>query len=262
MSGYCTPSIFFQAEQFDHSGAVTSSSRTLARQLAVWYSVGMKYIAVLFASAFLATLAFASQPSVVEKYGSIQYTGVDGITRTLTDGGNYREPVLSPDGRTVAFIHQDSDGIEEGDRGLTSLWIADGLTGTIRRLIGPSRNTEPHLNFAFFEKPIFSLDGGFVYVSADAWVTSSAVHQVNIATGKERFVIDGRAIAVIRTGRYRGYLLVRRREYRPAPHFGSYNPVYVVRPDAKEIFLVPGSDKDDGEQSVSRWLDANGWKAW
>jgi hypothetical protein len=135
-------------------------------------------------------------------------------------------------------------------------------SGNGTKLIGPSSNTDPRLDFTSFGSPIFSLDGGYVYVSAAAWATSSAVHQVDVATGKQRFVIDGSAIAIIRTGKYRGYLLVRRHMYHPAPEFGSYDPVYVVRPDAKESFPVPGSDKDDGEQSADRWLRANGWKAW
>jgi hypothetical protein len=168
-----------------------------------------------------------------------------------------------PNGRTVAFIHGDKQSDpENGENAVTSLWIADGIAGTAQKLIGPSSNTDPRLDFTSFGSPIFSLDGRYVYVSAAAWATSSAVHQVDVATGKQRFVIDGSAIAVIRTGKYRGYLLVHRHMYHPAPEFGSYDPVYVVRPDARESFPVPGSDKDDGEQSVDRWLRANGWEAW
>ena len=111
-------------------------------------------------------------------------------------------------------------------------------------------------------RPISSLDGHFVYVSVAAWVTSNAVCQVNLATGRKRFVIDGSVSAVIRTGPYRGFLLVERHMYYGPPNYGSYDPVYVVRPDAKQLFPIPGSEADDGNDHVAPWLEAQGWQAW
>jgi hypothetical protein len=169
---------------------------------------------------------------------------------------------LSPDGHTVAFIHTDSPAANTSEDPQTSLWIGDGLTGQARALIGPHPSNDPAQDFASFSGPVFSLDGGFVYVTAMAWATSGAVHQVSVATGQEHFVIDGGVSAVIRTGPYRGYLLVGRHMYYPAPKEGSYDPTYVVRPDAKQTILVPGTDKDDGVDHVAPWLKAHGWVAW
>jgi hypothetical protein len=229
---------------------------------------GRKRVAVVIAAglalaACMSTAAVAGQPpGVFERYGNIHYRAADGSTRQLTRDGKNGEPVLAPDGRTVAFIHTDTVGREEGESGLTSLGIADGPTGAVRRLAGPRPHAEPKLNFASFGNPVFSLDGGYVYVDADAWTTSSAVHQVDVATGKRRFVIDGSMLAVIRSGPYRGYLLVQRHIYYGPPNYGSYNPVYVVRPDAKEMFPVPGSDNDYGSRAVAPWLRSKGWTAW
>ena len=91
-----------------------------------------------------------------------------------------------------------------------------------------------------------------------AWATSPAVHQVNVTMGAERFVVDGALQGVIRTGRYRGMLLVSRHKYRPAPKLGSYDPVDVVRPDGEVMLAVPGSEGDEGAASVPRWLKAQG----
>jgi len=201
-------------------------------------------------------------PQVAERFGNIVYTDGAGATRTLTTGGGFGEPVLAPDGKTAAFIHVDGPPPEGGDGNLTSLWVGDGATGQSHRLIGPHPATDVKENFDSFDGPKFSLDGGFVYVSASAWATSPAVHQVSLATGQEHFVIDGAVMSLIRTGQYRGYLLVQRHMYYAAPKAGSYNPVYVVRPDAKQSFIVPGSDKDDGAESVAAWLKAHGWQAW
>lgn len=212
-------------------------------------------------------LGLAGQPprpqaSVSEHYGNIEYRGPDGTVRQLTRDGSNGEPVLSPDGRTVAFIHRDGKAASPDEPAATSLWIGDGPLGTAHRLIGPRSDDDPKLNFASFAHPVFSLDGGYVYVEADAWATSPAVHEVGLRTGREHFVVDGWINGVIRTGRYRGFLLVSRHKYHPAPAYGAYNPVYVVRPDGRQSFLVPGSDRDDGEPSVARWLQRNGWTAW
>ena len=50
--------------------------------------------------------------------------------------------------------------------------------------------------------------------------------------------------------------------YYDAPKVGSYNAVFVVRPDAKEVFQVPGSETDDNKDHVAPWLKAKGWAAW
>lgn len=219
---------------------------------------------LLLACLVVAATPVAAAPTahVAERAGNIVYTDAGGANRTLTSGGGFTEPVLAPDGRTVAFIHVDGPPPEGGDGNLTSLWIGDGATGQSHRLIGPHPATDVKENFDSFDGPKFSLDGGFVYVSASAWAPSPAVHQVSLATGQEHFVIDGGVMSLIRTGQYQGYLLVQRHMYYPAPKEGSYNPVYVVRPDAKQSFIVPGSDKDDGAGSVDAWLKAHGWQAW
>ena len=219
---------------------------------------------LLLACLVVAATPVAAAPTahVAERAGNIVYTDAGGANRTLTSGGGFTEPVLAPDGRTVAFIHVDGPPPEGGDGNLTSLWIGDGATGQSHRLIGPHPATDVKENFDSFDGPKFSLDGGFVYVSASAWATSPAVHQVSLATGQEHFVIDGGVMSLIRTGQYQGYLLVQRHMYYPAPKEGSYNPVYVVRPDAKQSFIVPGSDKDDGARSVDAWLKTHGWQAW
>ena len=110
--------------------------------------------------------------------------------------------------------------------------------------------------------PVFSLNGGFVYVETEAWVTSAAIHQINVKTGAEKFVIDGSIRGVMRTGPHRGALLVGRHLYPKNPEDGAYDEVHLVRPDGRVLLIVPGSRDDDGEASVERWLKAKGWSAW
>jgi len=209
----------------------------------------------------LASVASAA-PSVAVIGGNVVYVDAAGTRHPLTSGGGYKEPALGPDGHTVAFIHVDGPPQAADENAPTSLWLADGLRGGAHQLIGHHDSGDMKQVFLSYGGPVFSLDGGFVYVTAQAWATSGAVHQVSLATGQERFIIDGGCDSVIRTGPWRGYLLVTRHMYYPAPKEGSYDPTYVVRPDAKQSFIVPGSDKDDGGDHVTPWLKKNGWEAW
>jgi hypothetical protein len=197
-------------------------------------------------------------PDVRVAQGNLVYLAADGQPRRLLADGQATDPVLSPDGSTVAFIHYDTKEMKDS----TSLWLITVADGKIRSLFKSEPNDEPKRNMGTFDNPRFSLDGGYVYVDATAWTTSSAVHQINVKTGQERFVTAGWNNGIIREGPYRGYLLVGQHRYFQKPEPGSYNPVFVVRPDGEETMMVPGSDRDDGETSVAAWLEANGWSAW
>jgi len=209
----------------------------------------------------LTTAGMAATPAVRLRAGNVEYRDADGHVKPITSGGGYREAVLSADGRRIAFIHIDTPPPYESMPNTTSLWVADLVTGKMRRLLSSRADKNPERSLASFQHPRFSLGGGFVYIDAEAWATSNAVHQIRVATSAERFVIDGSTLGIIRTGPYRGYLLVGRHKYHPAPEGGSYDPVSVVRPDGTEVLMVPGSDEDDGAQSVPAWLERNGWTA-
>lgn len=204
--------------------------------------------------------AAATPPAAYEQYGNIYYRAANGSVRQLTRDGNCGEPSLSPDQHTVAFIHKDTKPSSEGESGQTSLWIGDGVGGKIRRLLSSRPNDQPERNLTTFGNPVFSLDGGYVYIEADAWATSSAIHQVSLSTGQERFIVGGWLDGVLRNGPYRGYLVVGQHKYRPAPKFGSYNSDVVIRPDSKEILRVPGTEIDDGRDRLSPWLKMKGWR--
>ena len=168
------------------------------------------------------------------------------------------ESTVSPDGKLRAVVEcKPSEPATPPDEGAAcTLWVEPAKGGAKRVIVKP----EPG-SLKGMATPTFSLDGGFVYVSTPAWVTSGAIHQVEVASGRHRFVVDGNSLRVIRTGAYRGMLLVGRHKYRSGPEGGSYDPVDLVRPDGKVVLTVPGSETDEGAKSVDRWLKEHGWAA-
>jgi hypothetical protein len=207
--------------------------------------------------------AHANQPDVsVTDDGQIVYYNGSGTPTELSPKGKFMQAVLAPDDRMVAFIEVLVEGTPAYDDTRTQLWIADGVTGKARVLFKSRPGSDPKSMMAAMWNPVFSLNGGFVYVETEAWVTSAAIHQINVKTGAEKFVIDGSIRGVMRTGPHRGALLVGRHLYPKNPEDGAYDEVHLVRPDGEVLLIVPGSRDDDGEASVERWLKAKGWSAW
>ncbi len=216
----------------------------------------------------LATQALAA-PSVVPQVptvdivnGSVVCEGPTGAASVaVAPSGHDSQAVLSPDGHTVAFVRTIGEAPDAYTAPPSELWIGDCRTGDAHRLLASKPSDKPMRNLASVNSPTFSLDGGFVYVLAQAWVTSDAIHQVNIKTGSEKYITDSNDLRVIRNGPYRGYLLVQPHMYHRNGN-GSYDPHYVYRPDGKWKMLVPGTDNEGETDLTAEWLATKGWQAW
>jgi hypothetical protein len=169
---------------------------------------------------------------------------------------------ISADGKYQVFIKPLGDGAADGNSA-EAIVLVDKRTGTERQLLVSRFDDDYKKNLTNLDAPLFSLDSGFVYVTSnDASPYRSAVHQINVRTGQTRFVSNGTALSVIRTGPYRGFLVIQRHKQARPPENGTINPVFVVRPDGTMEFLVPGSENEYGELAVAPWLAKRGWHAW
>ena len=157
--------------------------------------------------------------------------------------------VLSPDGRLAAvlLVQPRAPGMEERAR----LEIRDRRDGMLRPVVvPPARSTRIQDSFARVRNPVFAADGEAVYLLADTGqVPASVVQRVDLKTGQVRFVIDGTSNDVIRSGRWRGCLLVWRA-------VDGINRADVVRSDGTVVLTIPGSETVDGQREVARWLKA------
>jgi len=160
--------------------------------------------------------------------------------------------VTSPDGRIAAVILvQPGKGSSQPER--SRLELRDRKDGTLRTVVAvPPQNGRLEDSFARVRDPVFGNESEAVYVLADA-APVRAVQRVDVRTGQVRFVIDGDDVRVIRSGKYRGNLIVWRGKLRKTGM--AYREADLVRPDGIVALAIPASDTD-GEKAVARWLKA------
>ncbi|PZU13062.1 MAG: hypothetical protein DI606_07000 [Sphingobium sp.] len=167
----------------------------------------------------------------------------------------------SPDGRDTVAIVSVGKGDDNGS-GAQALVLRSRDHGE-RRLLLSRWNADYGRNLANLSHPLFSPDGGAIYFSsADASPSSAYVHRFDLKTDAVTPVGPGSVLRVMRTGPYKGDLLVQTHRYRYRPEGGSYNPVFLTRPSGRRVAMIPGSDRDDGEIAVDPWLLQKKWRAW
>jgi hypothetical protein len=193
----------------------------------------------------LAVAAHANAQKLSVRNGNIYFSSGAGEPKALTSSGRDAEPVLSPDGKWIAFVRtvpgkKISTGV--GDADATELWQirADGKNPTV--LVRPKGSDKMETILAGFSKPQFSTNGRLVYFLSEAWTTSGALHVVDTTNGKEHFVCPALDFELVGSGEYRDCLLVGQHRYFIGG--GTYDWFWLIRPDGKEIGPV-GEDTEN-----------------
>jgi hypothetical protein len=188
-------------------------------------------------------------------HGNIACAG--GKSRVLTRQGRDEGPVLSPDGRTVAFVRVLVKQIPyETFSERSALWVADCRTHAVRVLV-PSNFSlaDASRNLGDPGDPHFSPDGRFIYFVTSAAPTDGAIHRVDVRTGNERFVVYGGSdLHIFRSGPYRGDILTR--QHSCHEEGGCDYPFFVFTPEGRRAAQIPHSNGWD-DQALARWLKAN-----
>lgn len=159
----------------------------------------------------------------------------------------------APDGR-VAFVRATPTHLVAtslGEEQATELWIAnpDG-THARRLLVGNASDSVPHA-LALMTSPLFSPDGRYIYFLSRAWVTSDAVHAIDVATGQERYIAAGNTLAIIPRGPLAGCLLVGQHRYWPQGR--SYDWEWLLTGKGQEITLA-ATDSDGASERLATWM--------
>ncbi|OGO94858.1 MAG: hypothetical protein A3F10_05475 [Coxiella sp. RIFCSPHIGHO2_12_FULL_42_15] len=157
------------------------------------------------------------------------------------------ELIESPSGDWIAFVKKSNYIIPsdcfyfsaKGDRA-DEVWIINTKKMNKKLLV------EPHFSCKEVFKTIidphnlqFSPDSKTLYFEASAWVTSGAVHAVDVDGKHLRFVTDGSELRIVQSGPYRGDLIVNQHRYRfkGETPLGSYDWDWLFTPEGKQIKL-------------------------
>jgi len=141
--------------------------------------------------------------SVAVKDGNIVLLQ-DGRERQLTKSGKDAGPVLSPDGKSVAFTRVGNPASTGSQGDCKSGAQADELRrirvdGTGEELLvrGREGKNDPKQSICDFSSKQFSSDGRYIYFLSPAWATSAALHRYDINTKALTFVIDANDVIVL-----------------------------------------------------------------
>jgi hypothetical protein len=186
-------------------------------------------------------------PSIALMKGDVVLHRPDGGVDTLLRGG-VEELALSPKGNLAVAIRLEP---ARGGDERSAIYLIDSLSGKVERLVAPRSSHDLRRTLERPRHPCFSEDGKVVFFAVDAWVTTAAIHRIDVESRKERFLIDGNSNDLITVGRWRGDLLVWRHLYRRGM---ASDLAQVVSPEGVILTTVPGSEGPDGEAMVERWL--------
>ena len=167
--------------------------------------------------------------------------------------------VYSHDSALVAFVVHtptDSIGTGQGPAEATELWISRRDGSHARRLVRGRAAKSIESVIASISDLAFSPDDRQLYFLSAAWATSDAVHVVDLASGRERFVAAALSLEVLQAGEYRGCLLVGQHRYWMAG--GSYNWLWLLTASGKEIGPVIDPESEGAEEWLKRWRDEPG----
>lgn len=192
--------------------------------------------------------SMANAASVLERAGSVFYVGEDGSSRKLTDLHTDTRPILSPDGKTTAFLRM-KEHQTASNESANEIWLTDIAGKDTRQLLEMRPDDDPGKNLAQFNSLAFSADGKQLYFLTAAWATSNALHVLDLTSGKEHFVTDANDVLVIRKGRYANHLVVMKHKY--LKQGGSYDYYWLITPEGKEMIMA-GENKQQAERFILR----------
>jgi hypothetical protein len=176
---------------------------------------------------FIYVSSFALAGQVTEKQGNLYYHSDQGNEQQLTSSGKDKQPVLSPDGQTIAFVR-------EVENQATELWLMDASGNNARAIVLNHDDEDIKKNLTEINNPLFTLNSKAVYFQTAAWATSGAIHLIDLSTNKQHFVTDGNSLELVSLGKYKGYLIVTKHKYYKKMD-GSYEDFCLVSPKGKEI---------------------------
>jgi hypothetical protein len=158
------------------------------------------------------------------------------------DGRHDSQPYLSFDGQQVVFVRRIPGRTTEN--GVSELWIAtvDGGKPPKRVLSGGNYIDAPGSIVLGFQNPKLSPDATRVYFEGDLWATAAAIKVLDVATGNTKLLFPGVGVDVIRTGKYRGFLIGTKAPL--TKDRGRIMVYWLLDPNGKGVMRIGETDSD------------------
>jgi Tol biopolymer transport system component len=160
----------------------------------------------------------------------------------ITFNGRNSDPYVSEDGTKVVYVHR-FDASKEERHEEAEIVLYETQTQKSRVVLKEKPSKEVTEVLQGFSHLIILPDNQTVYFSSWAWATSDAIHSLNLQSLETKFITDGNAYGVIRSGKYKGYLLVNKHRYRKGG--GSYDVDWLVSTEGKTLRMVEKGETFD-----------------
>jgi hypothetical protein len=224
----------------------------------------MRLLLALIIALTFAHVGFAAErPSVAAVNGNIVLTA-SGKQTQLTSSGADLDPVLSPNGSLVVFTRKltgvaatrvcDMAVAEQRE-----LWIIGADKKNERKLLASKEDDDPKASLCDFMRKQFSSDGRKVLFETPAWATSGALHEYDLTTNKEHYVIPSNGFRILTDcamREYRDHLVVSQHRY--FVFGGSYDWYWLFSPDGKRELGAVGESLAQLEEACDLKLNIEG----
>jgi dipeptidyl aminopeptidase/acylaminoacyl peptidase len=205
----------------------------------------MLFVSLLVSWLGVTVVAAATEPKaapcVEARNGDIYLVEKTGATRQITSLGKDSMPDLSADGTTVVFVRATGADTKE-------IWIADISPNAQARPLVPAPILLNGRKFSLVWEPKYSPDGRYIYFMIEYASTTGGLVRVSLSNPTVEFVTAALEYQIVKSGRYRGYIVARIRK--PKMAMGYYFWYWLLTPEGKEVGVV-GEDARD----VKMFLD-------
>jgi len=177
-------------------------------------------------------------------------------------GNKFRE-FLSPDDKYVAFVKKsdkeaylvigDPGDYSPEDRLADEIWIANADGSNERLLVdmldAPTEYPgSKQASLSLCWDLTVSDDGQKFYFMTTQWVTSCALYEVDVNTEEHRYISPANSLRVIMKGDHKGNLIIEKHKYFELGGSGSYDWLWMISPDGKELGPLGYEHELDWEQ--------------
>ena len=183
------------------------------------YNLFLLSVGLLFLSpAFPATQSVR----IFVKNGNIYYLQSGKYYKQITNAARDHDPVLSSDGKMIAFIRKGKKIAPKECRQLANIddkfgdeiWLYSFKSKKEKLLVENNFSCDkPEEEIVDPSSLKFSPDNKTIYFLTSAWVTSSALHKVNIDGTHQQYLMPANLFYVVLSGRHRGDLIVQQHHY-------------------------------------------------